>query len=300
MAGRAAAALMACAAALVLAAPAGAAEAPDPNDPSNPFTFGNPEFCTPDGPVNDFGISHLPPLLEAPDSGDLPFGPKTVSIDFAAGPILTPGMSAGFWLHSENYSGHTPLHWALRNRIRAVDAAGSPGKVLSRGKQRVRLINAAREVKLFLEPPRAPGFYRYEVEIADFDGKHLATYSSYLRVERKLWDPRLGLSGNQFHPGDQVLSRVENFGTEPIVSGEEFRLQRYVGGAWFHRRIPDRDGWLLWLGYTSAGGSGRCTPLSLPLSFPPGQYRIVKEVGWGSWPDGGPPQFLAAPFEVTP
>lgn len=307
MAGRARAVVLATvlAVAAVLAAPAAAAQTPGPYDPSNLETFGDPEFCASGEPVDDFGLSQLPPLRAAPgtpglfEPGNLPFGPKTVDIDVTAGPILAPGESVGFWLHSGNHGGRTPLHWALRNRLRAVDATGNPGPVLSRDRQRVRLIHAGREVKLFLEPPRTPGFYRYEIEIADFDGRHLATYGYHLRVERKLWDPRLGLNGTQFHPGDRVLIRVENFGTEWISYGEEFGLQRYADGVWSHRRIPNRNIWLLWLGYLRAGMPGRCVPLDLPRDFPPGQYRIVKEVGRGDLSDASRSQFLTAPFEVV-
>jgi hypothetical protein len=263
------------------------------------FTFGDPAFCAPKKPVEDFGLSELPPVHEVPEEGDLPFGPKTVSLLLASGPVLPPGESVGFWLNSENYGGHTPLHWVLRNRIRPVDTSGQAGQVVARGHTRVRTINAAREVKLFLHPPRNPGFYRYDVEIVDFDGKFLAQYSRYVRVERKFWDARLGLNDNQFQPGGQVLSRVENFGTEAIAFGEEFRIQAYRGGNWVHVRDPSRDGWLLWLGFASPGLAGRCSALRLPRDFPAGQYRIVKEVGPPSWPNGKRSYHLAAPFEVV-
>jgi len=252
----------------------------------DPFTFGNPAFCVPKKPVEDFGLSELPPVNEAPESGDLPFGPKTVSLALTSGPILPPGASVGFWLNSENYAGHTPLHWILHDRIRLVDASGQAGKVVARSHTRVRTINAGTEVKLFLRPPREPGFYRYDVEIGEFGGKRLTKYSRYIRVERKFWDARLGLSGNQFRPGEQVLSRVENFGTEDIAFGEEFRIQAYRGGEWVHVRNPSRDGWLLWLGFAGPGLAGRCSALPLPRDLPDGQYRIVKEVGPPSWPKG--------------
>lgn len=265
----------------------------------DPFTFGNPAFCAPKDPVEDFGLSELPPVREAPESGDLSFGPKTVSLQLAPGPVLPPGESIGFWLHSENYGGRTPLHWVLRNRIRPVDTSGRSGQVVARGHTRARTINAAREVKLFLHPPRSPGFYRYDIEIVDFDGKLLAQYSRYIGVERKFWDARLGLDGNQFQPGEQVLSRVENFGTEAIAFGEEFRIQAYRGGSWVHVRNPSQEIWLAWLGYAGPGSAGRCSALRLPHDFPAGQYRIVKEVGPPSWPKDKRPYYLTATFEVV-
>lgn len=96
----------------------------------------------------------------------------------------------------------------------------------------VRTITSADEVKRFLRPPRSAGFYRYDIEIVDFNGRLLAEYGKYIRVERKFWDARLGLNGHKFKPGGQVLSRVENFGTEPIAHGEEFGIQAYQGGSW--------------------------------------------------------------------
>jgi hypothetical protein len=264
----------------------------------DPFTFGNPEFCASTTPVEDFGISELPPLHEAPETGDLPFGPKTVSLQIASGPILPPGESVGFWLQSNNHFGRTPLRWVLRDRIGLVDATGRAGKVVAHSRIRVRMINAAKEVKLFLRPPRKPGFYRYEIEIVKFDGKRLAKYSRHIRVERRFWDARLGLDADVFHQGEQVLSRVENFGTEYIAFGEEFRLQGYRGGSWVRVRDPSRDGWALWLGYAGPGMAGQCSALQLPDDFPPGRYRIVKEVGRSSWPRGES-IFLAAPFEVV-
>jgi len=264
----------------------------------DPFNYGNPAFCEPKEPVEDFGLSELPPVAEAPESGDLPFGPKTVSLDLSAGPVLAPGESVGFWLHSENYFDRTPLSWALRNRIRLVDPSGQAGKVVARGRTRVPMIRSAREVKLFLDPPRSPGFYLYEIEIVDFDGNLLAKYSKNIRVERKFWDARLGLNRKVFQPGNQVLSRVENFGTEAIEHGEEFRIQAYRDDNWVYVRDPSREAWLAWGGSARAGSAGRCSALRLPRDFPPGQYRIVKEVERPSRPKGKRSYRLVAPFEV--
>lgn len=264
-----------------------------------PFTYGAPAFCAPEEPVEDFGLSELPPVREAPATGDLPFGPRTVSLQLWSGPIFQPGQSVGFWLHSLNYRGRTPLRWALRNRLRTVDSAGQTGPVLARGRTRVRMISARKEVKLFLDLPRDTGFYRYEIEIVDFEGKRLALYGSNVRVERKFWDARLGLNGDEFRPGDTVLNRLENFGTEAIAYGEEFRIQAYRGGQWVPVRNPSQEGWLLWLGYLNPGWAGECGALGLPDDFPAGEYRIVKEVGTSSWPQDGQSYWLTASFSVV-
>jgi Big-like domain-containing protein len=266
--------------------------------PTDPFTFGNPAFCAPKELVNDFGISELPSVREAPPLGDLPFGPKTVSLGVSAGPVLRIGEDTSFRLHSENYVGRTPLRWILRNRIRSVSEAGEAGSVVARGRKRVRIINAATEVKLYLDPPRIPGFFLYEIEILKFDGAPLATYSSYLRVERSFWDARLGLSRYRVRPGQRVLSRVENFGTEWIYYGEAFGVQRLQGEAWVDAPSATPDGWLLWAGMLGPGSPGRCSGAYLPRILPPGQYRIVKEVEQRLGPEKDRVYELTAPFEV--
>jgi hypothetical protein len=269
--------------------------------PVNPFDFGDPAFCETRKPVEDFGISALPPVKEPPASGNLPFAPKTVTLELAGGPVLPLGESSGFWLHSDNFSGHTPLHWVLRDRIRTVDPSGVPGQVVAHSRTRVRLINAGREVKLFLQPPRQIGFYLYEIDIFEFGGKQLAHYSRYLKAEEPFWRAQFGLNGARFHAGQRVLSRVENLGTEPIEYGEEFGIQREVGAQWVHVRNPNRDGWLLWAGFAGPGLAGRCSSLFLPRRFPAGQYRLVKPV---EPPSEGPPngkltEYLTAPFQVV-
>jgi len=265
----------------------------------DPYTFGNPAFCAPQKPVEDFGISELPPLREAPASGDLPFGPETVRLGLFLGPVFTPGESVGFWLYSENFVGRTPLRWVVRNRIRLLDASGRAGRVTARGRTRVRTINAGKEVKLFLRPPRRLGFYRYEIEIAEFGGKRLARYSSYARVERKFWDARLGLDRDRHRPGQRVLSRVENFGSEYIAFGADFGIQRRRGEGWVRVRNPSGGAFPAWLGFAHPGLAGRCSPLSLPRDFPAGRYRIVKEVERSIGSDEEESYYLTAPFEVA-
>lgn len=277
--------------AVTIAATSGRYETPQELDPA---------FCEPTELVNDFGLSSLPPTHEVPLEGDLPFGPKTVTLDPLGPRVLTPGGEVGFRLSSRNYGGHTPLHWVLRDRLRALDSTGVPGPVLSNGRERVRLINSAREVGLFLRPPEALGFYQYEIEISGFDGKRLAVYDSDLRVERKYWDVRLGLDRTVFHPGNHVLSRVENYGTVDTSLGDVFHLQRATANGWEHVSYPGEGSSLLVLFWLYPGGPGPCDSLPLAADFKPGEYRIVKEVERGGY-HGRPRIYrLTAPFTVVP
>ena len=288
------------ASALVLNAPASAQAPLKLDSPVGP-DFGDPEFCAPEAPLEDFGLEDLPPvpLPAAPIDGDLPFGPKTVELGGASGnAVLTPGGTIGFHLSSINFYGRTPLEWALRHRLSPVDATGAVGEVVARGRERVRLISSRSDIYPELKVPRTPGFFLYEIEIADFDGNVLAHYGSYVRMEKLFWDVRLALNRTTFAPGERVLSRVENRGTTMPFQGAEYELQRRVGGRWIDRPLPGGAGFLLWLRGVALGWTGPCNALRLPRDFPPGRYRIVKEIE-GSIGDSDRPIRLTAPFRVT-
>jgi hypothetical protein len=260
------------------------------------------EFCE-GGIVNEFGLPELPPLANpfperpALRERQLPsFAPKTVSLELGGGPILTPGQEIGFWLQSDNFVGKTPLRWTLKDTIRAVSQSGEVGPVVAQGKVPVKYINARREVKDFLVPPRDLGAYRYDLKIESWDGTQLAEYSTYVWVEKKFWAPRLGLSAQVVHPGGLLLSRPENMGTIEFEYGEDFRLQREVSGVWTRMALPGEEEWELWLGYDPAGAAGQCSALRLPDNFSPGKYRIVKSI---TRTPRGKPIFLAAPLIVS-
>lgn len=284
-----------------------ALSAPDPSAaseyvrPADSFTFGNPAFCAPTKPVRDFGLSRLPPVREVPEDGNLPFGPKTVRlISSSAGRILPIGTEFGYELWSENHLGRTPLHWTVRARMVDVDHKGRRGRVVDGKEVTVQTISNGNNVDLYLHPQRRPGFYVYEIEFVARDGKVLGKYGQYLKVfARSYWKARLGLSKQVAAPGQQVLSRVENLGTEPALYGEAFYVHRLENGNWIP--VPDATPgiWLLWLGWSGPGASGRCSSWHIPVDFPLGQYRIVKEVGPSPWPGGHHTRYLTAPIIVA-
>lgn len=264
------------------------------------FTFGSPDFCAPKDLVRDFGLSRLPEVREPPEAGDLPFGPKTVSLILPGGPLLPIGESFGYRLSSTNYYGHTPLDWTLKARIVAVGRGGRERQEVDRMQRRIRTITSSDEVKMYLDPLRRPGFYRYDFEIIDSDGQVLGRYGEHLKVfGRSFWKVRLGLSGSRFHPGQRVLSRVENLGTESVEYGEAFSVQRFEGDRWVHDAGATPGAWLLWGGWSGPGASGRCSSLYVDRDFPAGRYRIVKEVERPSRPKGKRLYRLVAPFWVS-
>lgn len=125
---------------------------------ADPFMFGNSAFCSPGKPVRDFGLSRLPTVREAPEKGDLPFGPNTVSlVSLSGGRILPIGSDFGYELWSENQFGRTPIHWTARARIIGIDRKGNRGRVVNRKTVKVRTINNRTNVDLYLSPLRRPG-----------------------------------------------------------------------------------------------------------------------------------------------
>ncbi|HEX5761810.1 MAG TPA: hypothetical protein VFY04_01675 [Solirubrobacterales bacterium] len=286
---------------MVLAVPSslGSAGVEHRTGPGDPFSFGNPAFCSPKDLVRDFGLSRLPPVREVPESGDLPFAPKTVSLVGYGGHVLPIGESFGYELWSENYVGRTPLHWTLTAQMFAVSRSGTTGQEVDREEIEVPTISSGDQIALYLDPARQPGFYRYDLSISNEEGKVLGRYSEYLKVfAKEFWKVRLGLSRRRVRPGQRILSRVENLGTVPVRYGEDFSVQRFDGSDWIG--VPEATPGLVasWLGNVAAGGTGRCSALSLPRDFPLGRYRIVKRVNPGSRFPGRRLYHLAAPFKV--
>ncbi len=268
------------------------------SQPSDPFTFGSPAFCESSEAVGDFGFAGLPAVRNVPESGDLPFGPKTLSLQGSDWGVRYLGEKFGYALLSSNYAGRTPLGWTLRARMLLVGPSGEVGEEVAYGQVKVRRIGSGDDFDLYLSPPRQRGMYRYDFEIVDSGGERLATYSSYVSVfDRFFWEPKLGLDREEFKPGQAILSRVENFGTETVHYGDGFIVQRSKGERWI--RVPDRPGrvWALYLGVASAGSVGRCSAYRLARDAAPGEYRAVKEVERPS--KGGKVHYLTATFTAT-
>jgi hypothetical protein len=277
---------------LATAAPASAGAATSP--------FGSSSFCALTEPVRDFGLSKLPPLRGIPESGDLPFGPKTVSLGVFEGPVLPVGASFGFELHSENIGGRTPLHWTVTARLYRVNLKGESVRKVGERRLRIRTIGAGDERDFHLGPfPRA-GFYRYDFEILDEDGKKLGAFGQYVKAfENFYWKARLSLARDVFSPGQRVLARIENLGTETVSYGEPLHVQQLEGGSWISRSELAPGPWRMWLGLLAPGRTGRCNRLYLPEDLLPGRYRVLKSVGSGRGSADRSFRQLAAPFDVV-
>ena len=284
------------AAVLLLAPWTGAANAARLIDP---FTLGDPEFCSPEEPVRDFGLSKLPPVREMPVSEGM-FGHGAVNAYGGGmfGRILTGPQGYGYGFSESNYTGTVRLNWTVTAQMWSVGGKGNPIEQVGEARLFIGRLNAAHQPHISIDTPSENGFYRFDIQFTAESGALLGSYSEYLKVVPPYWKVRLGLSGSTFKPGERVLSRVENLGTETVSYGESFSVQRLEGGQWMRAPELTRGPWLMWLGIAGAGRSGRCSSLYLPEDVAPGQYRISKSVGEHGWPRGKSRR-LTAPFEVV-
>jgi len=96
-------------------------------------------------------------------------------------------------------------------------------------------------------------------------------------------DVRLTLNGTTFQPGEEVLGKVENFGTELLFYGLGFGLERYDGAAWLPVDLSALFGrpfgfLLIGLGIGPGRSDDCSSALPVPTSMSPGLYRMVKSV----------------------
>lgn len=274
---------------LLVAVSAGSARAEDP------FTFGSPAFCAPKKPVRDFGLSELPAVREVPESArSLGYG--AVSMYGGWSRVMPEPSSFGYGFSEDNYDGVVRLDWTVTARLWTANKKGTVLREVDQKELFIGDLDAAHQPQIEVNPPSGRrGFYRFDMQIMDRSGKTIGAFGAYFKVVRPSWRPRLALNRNILRPGQRMLMRVENYGSETVIYGESFRVQRFEDGTWVPAEDLTPKLWLLWLGGSGPGGTGRCSALSLRSDTPPGHYRIVKMVK--GRPDGGPTR-LTAGFDV--
>lgn len=261
------------------------------------FTFGDAAFCAAKTPVRDFGLSRLPALRKVPESAK-PLGYGAVSIYGGWSRVMPQPFSFGYGFSEDNYRGVVPLDWTVTAQLWTANRNGTTLREVDREELFIGDLDATHQPHIEVDPLEGRrGFYRFDMQIVDRAGDGIGSYGAYFKVVPPTWKPRLGLSHDIVRPGERLLIRVENYGSETVTYGESFRVQRFEDGAWAPVADLTRHPWFMWLGALGPGGTGRCSSLSLPPDTAPGRYRIAKQVGTLRWPKGK--RFrLTAPFEV--
>jgi hypothetical protein len=263
--------------------------------PADPLADGNPAFCAPKEPIQDFGLSNLPPVQEVPESGD-ELGHGAVDIYGGWDHVMPKPHGFGYGFSEHHYGGTARLDWYVTASLWTIDKRGTPFQEVDREELFIGRLNAVHQPHIEVEPPAGRrGFYRLDMRISNQAGTVLGSYGTYFKVVRPFWKVKLGLARDEVQPGQRIFSRLENYGTETVHYGEAFGIQRLEGGEWMGQPDLVRGIWLRWLGILGPGRTGLCNSVSLPDDMEPGRYRIVKSV------EPGPRQkriFLTAPFTI--
>ncbi len=280
---------------LVLLLASGAA----PAHAYNPFNFGNPEFCEPRESLRDFGFSRLPPVKALPEAEDPSFAPPNVNV-YGSGSfqVLNQRGSYGYGFSEQNFNGTVRLDWTVTAQMWLLGSRGIPVREVDSETLFIGELDAGDQPHISLETLGRRGFYRFDIQFTDRNGTQLGAYSSYVKVARPFWKARLGLDRRVYRPGQLVLSRPENLGTEWMSFGADFKVQQWEAGDWVPAKALQPGGFLLWLGFIGPGAPGQCSALELPRDVRPGRYRIVKQVTRLRPSRSDRTYFLTAPFRV--
>lgn len=264
------------------------------------FNSGNPDFCEPEQPVRDFGLSELPPVREVPESAkELGHGAVTFSDRFRLRVTSEPDPFGYEFIEYPEADVH--LDWTVTAQLWAIDRQGIALREVDRGELAVRRLAGARRPSIFLKPlENRRGFYRFDMQIANRGGKVIGSYGTYFKVVRPTSGlARLQLARDVLRPGQQLLSRIANYGSETITYGAFFAVQRLEDGKWSRASDLNPKYWDGWSAILGPGLVGKCSSLSIPLLTPPGRYRIVKPIGTERWSNGSKGIHLYAPFKVV-
>lgn len=176
-------------------------------------------------------LQGLPRTRESPSGGTLGWASKRLYFHRENDGVVVGGepILYDLALGGAKY-GDLRLDWKVESELVRIDPHGRPREVAMRRVERVDGMAPGDKRSLGFRGSPRPGLYRYDISFAKGDDR-LARYSDYYRVVRRSTDVRLALNGSTFQPGERILAKVENFGTELILYGVAFRLEQYDGGA---------------------------------------------------------------------
>ena len=217
------------------------------------------------------------PGYRPPPDGELPFGPRNLSIYMPERTaVVLEGGALGYRLAGKNpYARVLRLNWDVQATLRAVDRQGRVKRVVDRLRRRLRTVKGSDHLK-FLFPAKHSGFYRIDIRFRRLGGARLGAYRGYFRVLERSVDVRLVASGSVFRPGETVYGHIENRGASRIIAPIFLELERYEAGGWVTAEQPvtpnsvQRPNWLL-----DPGEISRCHGFAVSATTAPGAYRFT-------------------------
>lgn len=256
------------------------------------------KFCNPGKAYREYGFAKLPPIRELPAGGRLPFAPAGVGITgYFGGHVVTQQTDFGFAVRDEMFERNFRLDWTVSAQMWLLGGQGKPLGEVGSTTLRIGQLDPEQGARLGVETLAKRAFYRLDVQFADAAGAQLGSYSAYVRLARPFWKAELRLDRRAYGPGQQVVIRLENLGTESFSYGEEFGVQRREGGSWVTDPKLTPDVWADLLN-SSGPGASDCGAVRLPRNTAAGRYRIVKGVTEEVGPRRSRLHRLTAPFTV--
>lgn len=246
----------------------------------------------------------MPVARGLPTAGSLPFPPRGVFGRYLNASAVFPTTKRGqrvVGLEVYVPSGvrtHARLNWLVNARLSRVNVRGKPVRVLG---FRIAMFQALRgknpgNRRLGLSLPTArTGLYRLDLLFRTRGGVLLGRFQRYLRVAPAVQRSRVELLDKLHYPGDELVFRTDNLGTEPITYVDSVEIARHDGVAW--RPIEVAGVGSRVIHGLDAGQASRCHRVQLPVSSSPGLYRIRQLLVGGN--RDGPEYTEAAQFSVT-
>ena len=239
-----------------------------------------------DRTVVDFAapLKRMRPPRHSPPVGPLTYLPASLRLDRLSPTLLVGPARVGFLLSNQSDGGRSEKNagWESRGTLTAVRGSGAALRVIGTKRQSLDDVISGAINSMSLAPyrlPRQKGFYRLDLVLQR--GAETHGYREYFRVLPRRVDLRLALSDHLPVGGERLTWRLENFGTTPVLSGLDYRIERLEEGDWV--TDPLSPGSFPKVGYSmGAGDAGRCQSLQLPVDMELGRYRLSKSAFTGS------------------
>ncbi len=228
-------------------------------------------------------LRHLPPMRRPPLGRSLPFGPAGLQLiqsgDTRLGPLVMGGRNFGYVLTNSELAKRVELGWTVEASLFSVNKMGVRAGRVRRSQRYLKSTGTL--LSISLDVPRRVGFYLFDLEFRQ-GNKTLGSFGEYLRVLDPLIDVRLGLKRATYSPGDTLVSRLENIGTQDVAYGFGYAIEQLTPAGWL---VVGPSGYAAprYVRVLPAGRASECVSYRIPADMPEGHYRI------GQW-------FLVGPF----
>lgn len=243
-------------------------------------------------------LRRMIPLRHVPASGNLPFGPKGISI-YMLGDGLRVGKGAiGFAFSDSAVNYRRRLNWVVRTELASVDSKGRPSAVIATKFRHIGVKKIAQVTGQRFVVPGQPAYYRVTIDIRKENGHLLGRYGEYYRVVAPRFGVRNVVNDEAVVPGETVFARIENTGTETVTADSQAEIERFTEGRWEEISPVTALGLKPALKSQVLGGEvGPCFAYKVPSDQGLGTYRFNGSVT-GSMRNHRK-KMVAAQFQVT-